>query len=73
MAIPISAVATMPTLKPATLKAVDPTFVAPRTFVYLNKPEKQALLAFLLKQPYTHYLENDWSQRYQLIQSLLTN
>jgi len=73
IAIPISAVATLPTLSAQTLRTVDPTFVAPRTFVYLDKPQKQALLAFLLSQPYTNYLENDWCARIKTVRAILGN
>lgn len=71
VALPVKSVATLPQLSREQLQQVDPGFVAPRAYFFLDKPNKYALLTNLLQQPCLSYHEIDWEPKYAAIQEFL--
>lgn len=71
LAIPITQVTTLTPLSLADLRAVSPTFTAPRAFIYLDKPAQHPLRDFLLAQPYLTTTETSWSAQQHLVRQIL--
>ncbi|MFC6261218.1 hypothetical protein [Levilactobacillus fujinensis] len=71
VALPIKSVATLPHLSREQLRQIDPKFIPPRAYFFLDKPDKQDLLTHLLQQPCLSYRKIDWKSKYAAIQEFL--
>ncbi|VDG25946.1 hypothetical protein [Lactiplantibacillus mudanjiangensis] len=63
LAIPISKVVELPKLSLATLKTRFSNFVAPRSYVFLDRPARQAQFAYFFQQPVSRMVVNEKKPR----------
>ncbi|WP_234005701.1 hypothetical protein [Lactobacillus sp. CBA3606] len=63
--IPITAFTQIPKISLAMLRHRFENFVAPRQYLFLDQPTRQAQLAFLLQQPGFNQTNIDWQSKYE--------
>lgn len=71
VALPITAFTTLPNIPLAQLQQQFTNFVAPRSYVFLDRPARQAQLDWLLQQPCQPLQLIDWTRRYAALATLL--
>jgi len=71
IALPITAFTTFPTISLPQLRQRFTNFVTPRSYVFLDRPERQVQLQWLLQQTCAPLTNRDWVPKYQLLQPLL--
>lgn len=55
------------------LRAIVPTIVVPQAYLFLDSPEKKALVNYLLAQRVLEHKTNQWDNRYKKISELTKN
>ncbi|MFC6179929.1 hypothetical protein [Lactiplantibacillus daowaiensis] len=73
LTIPILKAVQLPQTSLKSLRTRFSNFVTPQSYVYLNRPERQSQLDYLLTQPVLSIKTNDWTTKIPLIQTLLKN
>ncbi|WP_265478629.1 hypothetical protein [Lactiplantibacillus plantarum] len=71
LALPITAFTTLPNIPLAQLRRQFENFVTPRSYVFLDQPDRQAQLDGLLTQPCESLTILDWRKRYAALATLL--
>lgn len=71
VALPITAFTTLANIPLVELRAQFANFVTPRGYVFLDQPERQAQLDWLLTRPCEPLTVLDWRKRYAALATLL--
>jgi len=71
IALPITAFTPLATIPLPLLRQRFTNFVTPRGYVFLDRPERQAQLQWLLQQMCAPLTELDWQKRYAKLQPIL--
>ena len=71
LALPITAFTTLPNIPLAQLRRQFENFVTPRSYVFLDQPDRQAQLDWLLTQLCESLTILDWRKRYAALAALL--
>ncbi|WP_395319989.1 hypothetical protein [Fructilactobacillus frigidiflavus] len=69
--IPIEKVYQLERIPLKILRDTFPKFTVPQKYLFLDRPEKQSLLEFLLNKSYIKYVKNEWNTYYQQIKDII--